>query len=339
MSHFRYSKIKDKWVIIAPERANRPNAVSKKDALSDSESPFIYGNEHLTPPETFSIRPRESGQNKDGWLCRTVPNKFHALGIEQDANPFTAGFFEGFGGFGAHEVVIDTPYDTRAPHRYTKEEWTNILISIKVRILGFLQDNRFKYVSVFKNHGPNAGATIAHPHTQILAIPMIPTDVTREIEVAREYFAKTGRTLFIDEINEELKEDKRVIFENSVFGAFCPYASAFPFEVRIGPKYKIDVFERCDESVLWELSDAIAHSLQKLDMALGSHSYNILFKLHPLINEHREPNYFYKIEHFFRWYVEITPRLYNLAGFELSSGVNINPIEPESAANYLKERH
>lgn len=336
MPHLRYSKLKDKWVIIAKNRAKRPEAFRFEIFSNKKESPFVYGNEHLTPPETFAIRQKGSQSNKEGWFCRVVPNKYHALAIEEVAAPFLNGFFEGFGGFGAHEVIIDTPNDTLMPHEYSIFDWLNILISIKERMSALFMDPRFKYISIFKNHGYNAGATIAHPHTQLLALPILSSQVKKEITIALDYFKKTGRVLQNDEVNEELRLKDRIIFENTLFVAFCPFASAFSFEIEILPKENLLPFYMCERDVFIELSSVLSFVLKRLNIALPNSSYNMIFNMHPSHSIQNELSYPYKIEHFYRWYVEIIPRIYGIGGFELGNGIFINPILPEEAAAFLR---
>lgn len=339
MSHYRYSRLKDNWVIIAEERAQRPGLDPLSKEYSPTEnSPFAYGNEHLTPPEIHALRDEGTRPDSPDWQVRVVPNKFRAVSIEDEAVVSKDGPFLSFGGFGAHEVIIDTPDPKRSPGSYTRREMADLLCVIQQRYDDLSKDPRIKYIQVFKNYGQKAGATIPHSHSQIIAIPFVPKNVDQEMAVAREYYVRSGRSLFLDDLEDEIKAGERLVFENGGFAAICPYASFFPFEIRVAPRFHCFEFSSLDSSIRDEMAEALLFVLNRLENSVQHVAYNIVFKLAPPVREHRNPDYYHHLERYYQWYIEITPRIYNFAGFEIGTGQAINPISPERCARYLREK-
>lgn len=324
-------------MIIAEERSQRPGLHESRPIEKSEKSPFVYGNEHLTPPEIFAIRDKDSKPNSPGWKVRVVPNKFRALSIEEDAIGRREGFFESFGGYGAHEVIIDTPDPIKTPGKFTIREFTDLFNTMQARYNDLSGDHNISYVQIFKNSGPKAGATIEHAHSQLIALPFIPKNVEDEIETMRAYYSHNDRNLFMDELSGELADRERVVYENGGFVVFCPYASFFPFEMRIAPKFQSADFSTLEKCVVEELAEVTQYALSALEKSVEHVAYNMVLKLPPLPRDHKNPHFFHHMEHFFQWYIEITPRIYNMAGFELGTGQFINPVAPEKCARFLRE--
>jgi len=321
MSTIRYCKLRDVDVIISPKRLHRPTEFDMPDDnYTQDECPFEKGSEDATPNEIFSIK------DKDGnWLVRVVPNLYNALDIEKEKSSKREGFFTYKSSFGAHEVIIETPSHDKTADKYTLENWEAYLKTINHRIEDLSQDNRLEYIQVFKNHGSKAGATLRHPHSQIIATGFIPSEVKREFKIQKEYFDKHGRSLVLDLADEELRVGRRVLYENNSFVAYTPYASLYPFEVMISPKHQISTMSELNQTKLHELAQVMQHIYKKLYGVLGDFHYNMLFKNPPKADE----------SHTF--YIQIIPRIYMLAGFELASGMRINPVTPEVASEKLKD--
>ncbi len=331
MSQIRYNILKDKEVIIAQKRAYRPNNFLDKEDKKEHCSPFTYGNEHLTPPEIFALR--DSGEcNSPNWRVRVVPNLYNAVDIESDHRGFRDGFFEGYGGFGAHEVVIETPKREHKIEEFSQKEIADILLAYQIRLNDLSREDRIKHISIFKNHGKNSGASIDHPHSQIIGLPHIPKNIRDEIGIQKEYFLKHKRRLLDDIISEESREKKRVLFEGDNFFVYCPYASLFPFEVHIVAKNSFSSLFVADSFTIDELAMSlkkIFFGYSKIDRDI---SFNIAYKLMP-INHDLDRDEIKST----RFYIELTPRIYNLAGFEIGFGEMINPIQPEIAATFLRK--
>ena len=184
----RKDPVTGRWVIISTDRSKRPGDFSRESATLKGGSfcPFCPGNESTTPPEILAYRPGENvRRDAAGWNLRIVPNKFPALGIEGDLDRQADGMFDKMNGVGAHEVVIETPNHSETLATMPVKRVEDMLWAFRDRILDLKQDRRFKYILVFKNHGEAAGASLEHPHSQIIAMPILPKQVVEELEGAR----------------------------------------------------------------------------------------------------------------------------------------------------------
>ncbi len=331
MSTIRVCPYSGKSVIIAPERLHRPFEFHNPIYEDEIDlCPFEKGGESFTPKEIFSIR------DKDGeWITRVVANKYHALSIEASEESYKEGFFTYAQGLGAHEVIIETPSHFLKANHYTLELYRAYLKTVILRIKDLENDTRLKYIQVFKNCGYKAGATLYHPHSQIIATPFIPPKVDAQIRRCKRYYLSNGRSLLLDMINEELREQKRVIYENDTFVAVAPYASSFSFEVLISPKVQIHSVKNINAAQKIDLARTLKAVFGALYSLLGDFDYNLLFHNSPPVRDHKEIDYFHHIEKFFTFNIQIIPRLNTIAGYELSSGVDINPVAPEFAAQKL----
>jgi UDPglucose--hexose-1-phosphate uridylyltransferase len=337
VSHYRYSKLKDNWVIVSPKRVRRPSdfELSSSEAY-DVDSPFIYGNEHKTPSEIYAIREYGSKKDTPGWKVRVVPNKYNALEIEKSPLTDFDGIFEKMDGFGAHEIIIDTPKFPSKFQDLSPEEVANVFKAAKDRMADLQKDTRIKYINIFKNQGPLAGASISHPHTQIIGMPFIPKNILLEIEQCRKHFETTSRCLFSDIIKSELKSKERIVEESDNFVTYCPYASFWPFETIVGAKTHGKDFATLNDALLLELAKMTLSALKRINMALKDVSYNIFLKTVPPKRDGVNPNFYYKLDEFYQWHIEIVPRIPVIGGFELSSGVFINTVAPEESAKFLR---
>jgi len=189
-----------------------------------------------------------------------------------------------------------------------------------------------------KNHGKEAGKSLVHSHSQLIATPIIPTLPDTQINQSRIYFQEKERCLLCDEIKEEIKTYNRVVYENDLFIAYCPYASLYPFEVRIAPKYHSHDFSMIDENQLLKLSEISQVVIKKLHKALANPPFNMILHTSPPIRDYpAKPLYYNGIDRFYHWFIEILPRITTLAGFELGTDIYINPTIPEDAAKFLRE--
>ncbi len=333
MSEIRICPLSDKQVVIAPQRLHRPMQVVSQSIEDDiALCPFERGAEDATPHEIFSIK------DKNGdWICKVVPNLYRALNIEEEKFSQREGFFTFQSGLGAHEVIIETPNHNLKPNEYTLEQYKAYLRTIITRINDLSLDTRLEYIQIFKNHGAKAGASLKHPHSQIIANAFIPSSIDTLIEKQRKYFKQHKRSLLQDIVYEELRIGKRVIYENDDFVAFSPYASAYAFEIMIVPKIQLHTITAITVAQKSALAHTLKASYQALFSLLGDVDFNLMIHNAPPKRENSDPDYFYQIEQFYTFYLHITPRIYTLAGYELSSGVHINPVTPEDATQKLKE--
>ena len=340
MPELRHDPIQRRWVIIATERAKRPcDFTGSTDETPNGKfCPFCEGNEHTTPPEVYAYRSNGSKPNQPGWTVRVVSNKFPALCIEGGLDREGEGIFDKMNGVGAHEVVIETPDHNLHLADQPLEHLELVLRAYQRRLNDLMGDPRFRYVLIFKNYGMTAGASLSHPHTQLIATPITPRTISMELDSAREHYMRKERCLFCDIIRQELKEGIRVISQNEDFIALCPYASRFPFEVFIAPRVHHHTFANISEGQIKSLAWIMKDTLTRLKVSLNDPPYNFVFHVAPNTKAiAKRPGYWTTIEQDWHWHIEIMPRLTRVAGFEWGTGFYINPVPPEDAARYLRE--
>jgi UDPglucose--hexose-1-phosphate uridylyltransferase len=299
--------------------------------------PFCYGNEDKTPGEIFAIR--SSGQpNTPGWQVRVIPNKYPVLRVEGMLNNRGYGLYDVMNGIGAHEVIVETPDHNRGLDDLTHAEITNVLIAYRSRYLDLRKDMRFRYLVLFKNHGTRAGASLSHAHSQLIAVPLTPPVAMTELKICRDYFTNKERCIFCDLINFELASGDRVVKEFANYVILTPYASCFPFELRLYPKRHSHDFALMGDGELRELAVAMKEMLSRLKMVLKDPPYNFIFHTAPPRQSRLgKPDYWGSIEYDYHWHIELVPRLTQIAGFEWGTGFYINPTSPEDAAVFLRE--
>lgn len=330
MPELRKDPITGTWVIISEERRKRPKyyqIVVDKDVSTPEHCPFCPGNEAMTPPETFALRPNHSAANSPGWELRAVPNKFPALRVEGELRKSGEGFYDKISGIGAHEVLIETP---RHGHSWFDGDETvmrNTLLAARARVLDLKKDTRFKYIMVFKNFGPTAGASLSHSHSQLIALPVVPLRVQEEIEGARAHFERKERCIFCDIIQYESQTDRRLLAENEHFIVLAPYAPRFSFELAVCPKRHEPAFESTPDGELASLASILNDTLGRVGRLLNRPDYNLIIHNAPCRNS---------VGDFFHWHIEFMPVLARAAGFEWGTGFHINPISPEESIQSLK---
>jgi UDPglucose--hexose-1-phosphate uridylyltransferase len=327
----RKDPVTGRWVIISTDRAKRPSDFSRERAAIKGAAfcPFCPGNESKTPQEVLVYRPANDGRhNVDGWNLRVIPNKFPALGIEGDLDRQADGMFDKMNGIGAHEVVIETPEHMETLATMPLKRVENLLWAFRERILDLMRDRRFKYILVFKNHGEAAGASLEHPHSQLIALPILPKQVVEELEGAKRYFANKERCIFCDIVRQETETGIRVAGENQDFVTICPYAPRFPFETWILPKHHEAAFENSPSSAYENLARMLQEILGKAVRVLDDPAYNLVLHSSPVQENTND---------YYHWHIEIIPKLTKTAGFEWGTGFYINPTPPEEAARFLRE--
>lgn len=326
-SEFRQDALSGRWVIFAPERARRPLGQSKpqpRQNVVHDTCPFCPGPTFDTPAPTYQHP--ASGD----WQVLVCPNKFPAV---RPIQPTTRGLTARFNrnllpGFGAHELVIEGRAHVTAPTDLTDSVYTHVLLAYRDRIRAFATDNRMDYVSVFKNVGAEAGASMAHTHSQIIASPFIPNNIRDELAGAEAHFRQTGRCGYCDEVQGEPGGDPpRVVAESDNFAAVCPYAPRFAYETWVLPKTHASHYDTIDGADAQELVRLMRRVLGALDAVAGVPAYNYYLHTAPL---RTTPSTSY------HWHIEIVPRTARPAGFEWSTGVFINTVMPERAATELR---
>ncbi|MDD5435971.1 MAG: DUF4931 domain-containing protein, partial [Candidatus Omnitrophica bacterium] len=246
MNELRRDPITARWIIVPMDKETSVSDFVTEQHTKNKEScPLCYGSEMQTPPEIVAHR-KYGGPNTPNWTVRVVPNKFPALRIEGELERQGVGMFDMMNGVGAHEVIVDTPDHFRDMADLTHAETEEVIWAYRARSLDLRRDNRFKYILVFKNYGRSAGASLEHPHSQLIALPIVPKRVHEEMEGAAKYYDYKERCVFCDIIREELEETDRIIYNDERFVAFCPYVSRFAYEVWILPKKHASDFANID---------------------------------------------------------------------------------------------
>ena len=328
MPELRKDPILGRWVIVATERGKRPNDfVRSRPETRRGFCPFCYGNEDKTPPEIMAYREPDSKRDAPGWWLRVVPNKYPALMIEGELDRRGEGMYDMMNGIGAHEVIIETPNHYGEFGLYEDQQVREIIWACRERMVQLARDKRFRYMMLFKNKGREAGASLDHPHTQLIAIPTVPKRVREELKGAEAYYNFKERCVFCDMIKQEIKTGSRIVMENASYIAFNPFASRFPFETWILPKKHQPKFEEIDKSTLPDLAEIMKSTLRVLGQCLDLPPYNFIVHTSPC--NQSTPEYYH-------WHIEIMPKLTQVAGFEWGTGFYINPTPPEDAAEYLR---
>ena len=312
-----------RWVIIAPERAERPSAFLRPAPEHDTGvCPFCPGNESLTPPEVLSRR------SNGTWSLRVVPNRYPALRTEIQLSRSGVGMFDSMAGVGAHEVVIET-----SDHRSTLadqpvEQIASVLSAWQERMVDLSRDVRLKSLIAFKNHGGPAGATLFHAHSQLIALPFVPETLHAEVRAAARHFEDKERCIWCDIVAQETHEKERIVLESDAAVVLSPWAARSPFELWILPREHRSSFESATEQELRAVADSLRTVLRKIDVALEKPAFNLFLHTMPLREPHND---------FYHWHLELKPVLTQQAGFEWATGCFINPTAPEEAASFLRQ--
>jgi len=328
MSEIRENRLTGEWVIVAPERAKRGgNLVSATGRVEIppflATCPFCAGNEAAAAEERFRLD-RDNGR----WVLRSVVNKFSVLSStgEVARTGCAAPGETSVNCVGLHEVLIESPQHNVTMALCPVAHVQRILEAYCHRFVEFYADPRVRHVIVFKNHGADAGASQQHPHSQIVGIPIVPGQVVERIERARRFFTDSGQCLACTLIAQERDQACRIIAENAEFVAFIPYAALSPYHLWIFPKTHEACFS--EQPALSALAEVLHTVLAKVHGMLANPPFNLVVRsLGPQEKD---------VAHF-HWYISIVPRVNKTAGFELGTGMYVNPSSPESCAQALRE--
>jgi UDPglucose--hexose-1-phosphate uridylyltransferase len=329
MPEFRKDPLVERWVIIASERAKRPRDIPERDFKTGSEDcPFCLGNESMTPPPVLVLADDHVQGKNASWLVRVVPNKYPALIDQETSPPWTGSLYSSMFGAGAHEVVIESPKHVINMAALSAKEIALVFHAYRERLLHWRYAGRWRYALIYKNQGVEAGATLAHGHSQITALPMVPREPLEEIEAEKKYFASAGRCAYCDMASRESEIGRRVVAENEQFIVFCPFASRVAGETWLLPRRHASCFEDGSEEDFLSFARLLRETLMRLNRSFHEPPFNYFLHTNPL----SEPENAYC-----HWHLEILPRLHQLAGFELGSGCYMNPLPPEDAARLLRD--
>lgn len=329
MSEIRKDLVKNNWVAVAEDRALKPNdfPIAKKGLDKTAAAgfcPFCEGNEEFTPPEITACRENDSAANTPGWLVRAIPNKFSAFNLQGVLEKTNDGIYTHYNGLGRHEVVIETPQHGVEFHELDLDRILLIIRVLKQRYNELANDERIKYIQIYKNRGLLAGASLEHSHSQIVGLPFVP----HENDGMPEYYLEKGHCLLCDMMVQEQREQKRVIAQSEYFLLLCPYAPRFPYETWIVPIKHGEHFGNISEDEMQDLAKITKTFTTMIMDYLQAPSYNLVVNTAPINSKYKAG---------YHWYIEVTPRLLVNAAVEIATGIFLNPVASEMAAPILKE--
>ncbi|TSC78176.1 MAG: hypothetical protein G01um101433_372 [Parcubacteria group bacterium Gr01-1014_33] len=327
ISELRQDIVSGDWVVIARVRARRPHDFLGQKRVSFNQPKRTCPFETLAGDALLAY-PVDGAGKKERWWVEVIPNKYpvFAKGICAVFN--RAGIYQWTEGAGAHEVVV-TKDHTRAFDAMSDEEVELVARAYQDRYTILKEDECAQYVSIFHNHGRLAGATIRHPHSQIIVLPVVPPDVGRSIKGSEEYFREHKKCVHCVMVKFEQEEKARVIYANERFIVIAPYASRSAFEIRIFPKAHSAHFEKMNGEERRGFAHALRIALAKIAQGLENPDYNFFLHTAPIKDEKKHSHY--------HWHLEIVPKTAIWAGFEIGTGIEISTIAPEDAAEFLRK--
>ncbi len=327
MNELRLNLVTQRWVIIASERAKRPNElISQTDTDPrhlppwDADCPFCPGNEEL---DLEVARWPETGP----WRVRVVRNRYPAVHEGDELVVRAHGAYRSLPAIGYHEILVETPLHNTCTALEPMEDFVHVLAMFQARGRAIAQDERMEQIIYFKNHGPRAGASLPHPHAQLIALPIVPADIRARNDQARRHYEKTGRCALCVMLEQERADDLRVIARGKHFTAFVLFAASSPFHTWIAPHRHGSHFTDISRDELEDLAAVLHRVLRKLYVGVNNPDFNYIIRSAPISQG---------VNDYLHWYVTIVPRVTRSAGFELGSDIFINPTIPEESAAFLR---
>lgn len=327
----------DRWVVIAAGRGRRPTDFvrTEKAKVQAEICPLCPGNEHMTPPAVllYLEKDGEITRSRDendfrhkGWKIRCVPNLYPAF--TQPTKGFKQRRFKSFNlavAVGHHEVLVESPVHGEHPSDAGIQQLVHVVKAYADRLSELSSRPYVRHVAIFRNHGLEAGASLSHAHSQIVAMPFVPKIVKEEMQASRRYWREKGECAFCSLIRME-RESPRFIMENSHFVVFAPWASVHPMEFWILPKNHRSSLLGISDNEMRDFAKTLKACFSGLKSLLNDPPYN--FGFHLALGKAANQHY--------HWHLEVYPKLVIWAGFEKSTGVYINTVSPETAADSLK---
>jgi UDPglucose--hexose-1-phosphate uridylyltransferase len=320
MAELRRSPVSGEWVVAGYSTA-------KSDSVG--ECPFCPGNEYLT---TKTIR---EVKGPDGnWIVRCFSASNPVFVIEVAERKRAEGLYDKMGNVGAHEIIVENPSHTKTLSGFTESELSVVLQMYMDRILDLKKDKRFKYVQAFRNHGELAGSYIFHPHSHVLATPILPPGIGVELANTKMHYLQKERCLFCDILSQEIRQNVRIVSINASFVAICPFASRFPYEAWIVPRSHEASFESLrDERARDELIDIVLDLLKRVEKL--TNAYTILIHTSPNPPKDGQDGNL-QISDYFHWHIEILPRDLRSSKNKMDDEFHVTSVTPEEAVHSLK---
>ncbi len=322
-SELRQDPVFGDYILLAPLRGRRHEFKGRiKMNLSKNKCPFDNLSKFGNFPPVLVYK------NKDDWFLQIIPNKYPAVGHGECSLILKKGLYKSRSGSGFHELVILKDHN-RYLAEYSASEIKKILMAYRERYLGLAKDKCAQYISIFHNHGKEAGSTVPHLHSQILALPIVPPDVSHSINGSRRYFHEYKKCIHCEILRQEIKEKKRVIYENKDMIVIVPFASKANFETRIFPKKHSAYFEETKDEELMSFAEAMKFVFSGINEKLKDPAFNFFIHTAPT-GKSNDYNHYH-------WHMEILPKFETTGSVELGTGLNIISVAPEKAALILKK--
>lgn len=328
MSEWRVDPVTGQWTLVADDLplARRDFVLDGGSRPLDVPCPLCEGREATAGREIFAVR-NEGPPDTPGWQLRVVPNRVPALRVEAGAVGAQDGLLLHRPGLGAHEVVVESPHHDRTWYTMTADELALVFRAWRARMADLRHDARLRAALAFKNHGAEAGARLVHPHSQVMAMPRVPPHLTHEVEASHRHHDATGRCLLCDLVAQERGSGLRIVADSATHVALAPYASRVPFETWVVPVGHGARFDEAPDDAIEALAVAVSRLLDRMAVALESPAFNAVLHSAPF----DEPG-----DGAYHWHLEVLPRVLRPGGFDLGSGVPVNPVAPEKAARVLR---
>lgn len=334
-SELRMDVVNNDWVVIATGRARKPESFRKekrtREETSKKECPFC-NIETQEKPTLVMVKGKKADLTKKipkNWTTAVIPNKYPAFAKSEVLNErFEGPLYKAMNAVGFHEIVVTRDHNKQIANLKI-EEVKEIFDVYQERYLDLMNEKFVSHVSIFHNYGPGAGASIFHPHSQIITIPFLDTDLKGALLKSKKYFDDKKSCPYCEMIEWEKKINKRIVLENNDFIAICPFASKTAFEVIISPKKHSSYFERIVEKEKSSLADIFQKVMKKLYKGLKDPEYNFYLHTAPCDSQNHD---------YYHWHWTILPKTSVWAGFEIGTKMEISTVEPEKAAEYLKKQ-
>lgn len=288
----------------------------------EPDCPFCPGNEDETAEEMWAMR-----DGAGDWKVRVVRNRFAPLDLTRSVHRSQVGRFLKSDSYGTAEVVIESPRHDMTPAEMSHADLVHVLEAYRDRAIAMSAMPNISIVMIFRNAGARAGTSLAHPHSQIIASPIIPPHIRDPFQKAALHYDSYGTCVYCDMLAEELRQGERIVYANDAFVVFCPFASRTPYELRIYPRRHMASYTWISDAELPLFARALREALQRIDAVLGRPSYNYIIRSSPVGDEDVR---------YLHWYFVLVPRVSTPAGFEIGSGIYINPCAPEQCASELR---
>ena len=323
-SELRLDIVSGDWAIIATGRARRPETFAEnkrvKEEVSLADCPFCR-------PKILEKSILTLNKSDGGWFVSSIPNDFPALCPQGGLSRKAEGPYEKMNGYGEHEVIITADHE-RQMAQFSQEETELVVELYQKRYSDLSKKKDIRYISVFHNHGQEAGASVANPHSQLIAIPVLDPHLRKSLDGAKAYYREHQQCVYCEMLAWDIKDGRRIIYQNEKFVVLCPFAPQASFEVRIYPKKHQAHFGEMTENEKALFADAFHRGLSSIYEKLKDPAYNFYIHTAPVGEKYGE----------YHWHLNILPKTAIMAGFELGAGIEISTVEPEKAAEFLRSK-